>query len=564
MGVERQQRAGTVCQAHQIRQGAGHDVSAFGNTFICCLNGSIPSSAPPNIIMSESIEAHQPGVKLLDPAPQLSYSHHGPSASKTSLGGKPKYFQNPWKSWRQPSVSDAWIAYQQGAAIARPLRKKKKRLAKEREEGLQSSSPIEDRLEDSSDEEDEAVEKAPMDSKDIRLEPEPSKVYIRPELTRLEKENEHHLWKDPPVEVISPKWDTSDKVDVTWLGHASTLVRIPFKNQTDGAEKCNVLFDPIFSYRCSPSQYVGPARYLDTPCKVEDLPPVHIYCISHDHCTLSIYLLSPLSDRSLTLDDHLDYQTVLDLWKYHSETIYFFVPLGLGQWFTSSGIPEERVKELDWWHEVILTYPPTSSDSEEPALQLKLACTPAQHRSGRGVADHMCALWASWCLGVVEAEDAAKAEERGMQGWKGFRLFFGGWVSLVFGRGVEEGRGLTPVTPGTDMPQRLKTILMPSAPHSRVCQHQPPSFPPLHPPERSKNITDSRNIRPLRPNVPLPPPHLHRLLATLPPHGPLSLLGSIHAHLLSALLARRCTGTTQDHAGREESGYTLGYILRFG
>jgi hypothetical protein len=36
--------------------------------------------------------------------------------------------------------------------------------------------------------------------------------------------------------------------------------------------------------RCSPSQYVGPARYLDPPCPVSMLPDIHVCCISHDHC----------------------------------------------------------------------------------------------------------------------------------------------------------------------------------------------------------------------------------------------------------------------------------------
>ena len=141
-------------------------------------------------------------------------------------------------------------------------------------------------------------------------------------------------------------------------------------------------------------------------------------------------------------DDHLDYYTIIDLWKHHSSTIHFFVPLGLAQWFTASGIPEDRVTELDWWHESILSFPdPSSSPSGEStqplrqqsdgldskaALNIKLACTPAQHRSGRGVRDHMTTLWGSWALGVIEAEDKQIAEHRGMKGWKGFKLWFGG------------------------------------------------------------------------------------------------------------------------------------------
>jgi len=38
----------------------------------------------------------------------------------------------------------------------------------------------------------------------------------------------------------------------------------------------------------------------------------------------------------------------------------------------------------------------------------------------------MTTLWASWCFGVIESEDAERADERGMKDWKGFKLYFGG------------------------------------------------------------------------------------------------------------------------------------------
>jgi L-ascorbate metabolism protein UlaG (beta-lactamase superfamily) len=141
-------------------------------------------------------------------------------------------------------------------------------------------------------------------------------------------------------------------------------------------------------------------------------------------------------------DDHLDYYSIVDVWKYHQETVHFFVPFGLAQWFIATGISEDRVTEMDWWSESILSFPAPSSSSspldasddqsqrngvdETASLNLKVVCTPAQHRSGRGVMDHMKTLWASWCIGVIEKEDADKAEERGMLGWKGFKLYFGG------------------------------------------------------------------------------------------------------------------------------------------
>jgi hypothetical protein len=104
------------------------------------------------------------------------------------------------------------------------------------------------------------------------------------------------------------------------------------------------------------------------------------------------------------------------------------------------------VTELDWWHETILSFPVSSSSpspeaSQYPpkqagdvdgkaALKFKLVCTPAQHRSGRGIRDHMTTLWGSWAFGVIETEDEQVAEQRGMKGWKGFKLWFGGCVML--------------------------------------------------------------------------------------------------------------------------------------
>ena len=60
-------------------------------------------------------------------------------------------------------------------------------------------------------------------------------------------------------------------VQVTWLGHATTLLRIPGIDPNSG-RSFNILFDPIFSERCSPSQSAGPIRLTPAPCKVEDLP----------------------------------------------------------------------------------------------------------------------------------------------------------------------------------------------------------------------------------------------------------------------------------------------------
>ena len=140
-------------------------------------------------------------------------------------------------------------------------------------------------------------------------------------------------------------------------------------------------------------------------------------------------------------DDHLDYYTIMDLWKHHKKTIHFIVPMGLKQWFEGCKIPSDRITELDWWHETLVSFGSSSSSTSSPqtgessdsagvdkeaALNLKVAFTPAQHRSGRGLMDHMKTLWGSWSVGVVEKEDISKSSARGMKDWAGFKIFFGG------------------------------------------------------------------------------------------------------------------------------------------
>ena len=147
---------------------------------------------------------------------------------------------------------------------------------------------------------------------------------------------------------------------ITWIGHSTFLL------QVDGV---NLLTDPIWSRRTSPVSFAGPRRLVPPGLRFEDLPPIHVVLISHDHY------------------DHLDLATVTRLARVHRPT--FFVPLGLGPWFQSLGIRE--VVELDWWQSA-------------PIGALAVTAVPAQHSSGRSLllADQNERLWASW---VVAAPD---------------------------------------------------------------------------------------------------------------------------------------------------------------
>ncbi len=150
--------------------------------------------------------------------------------------------------------------------------------------------------------------------------------------------------------VLSPSPPSS----VTWVGHSTLLV------QLDGI---NVLTDPHWSHRASPVTFAGPPRVSSPGLRFEQLPPIHLVIISHNHY------------------DHLDLPTVTRLAATHDPL--FLVPLGLKKWFQAHNMV--RVKELDWWEEV-------------PVQSLQVACLPAQHFSGRTLWDHNKTLWSSWAV----------------------------------------------------------------------------------------------------------------------------------------------------------------------
>ncbi|KAI7213077.1 Metallo-hydrolase/oxidoreductase [Hortaea werneckii] len=90
------------------------------------------------------------------------------------------------------------------------------------------------------------------------------------------------------VKVRKPDWgvERGEKLRATWIGHASFLIEFPVAAgaAASGAERgIRVLCDPVFSERTSPFQWLGPKRYTPTPCSLEELPEVDVVCISHNH-----------------------------------------------------------------------------------------------------------------------------------------------------------------------------------------------------------------------------------------------------------------------------------------
>ena len=190
----------------------------------------------------------------------------------------------------------------------------------------------------------------------------------------------------PTVEVRKPTFlptrDTKG-LRATWLGHACYFVEFP--------GGLRVLFDPVFSERCSPFSWLGPKRYTDVPCQIEEIPTVDAVIISHNHY------------------DHMDHPTITKIKAKHPN-VHFFVPLGNKQWFTASGI--EACTELDWWEDRdLLLSPqkgsgavekkevkPPSVSSPSGQITARIGCLPCQHQSARNGWDKDRTLWASWSV----------------------------------------------------------------------------------------------------------------------------------------------------------------------
>lgn len=150
----------------------------------------------------------------------------------------------------------------------------------------------------------------------------------------------------------------------TWLGHACFYVEFP--------SGLRVLFDPVFTQRCSPFGFMGPSRYTEMPCQIEDLPFIDAVVISHNHY------------------DHMSHPTLMKIAAKHKQS-HFFVPLGNGLWFEKEGF--KNVTELDWWEERDLQI-----TGEDGAMEARISCLPCQHVSARTAFDKCNTLWASWSV----------------------------------------------------------------------------------------------------------------------------------------------------------------------
>ncbi|MEA0971480.1 MBL fold metallo-hydrolase N-terminal domain protein [Candidatus Megaera venefica] len=152
---------------------------------------------------------------------------------------------------------------------------------------------------------------------------------------------------------VPPRNVYGDDLRITSVGHVTFLI------QTQGV---NILTDPVWSKRASPVTFAGPKRVIDPGIKFEDLPPIDIVWVSHNHY------------------DHLDLPTIQRLWQSHKPRI--ITPLG-NDTIIKSMNPEINVESYDWEDSVFI------NDN------IKLHLSPMQHWSSRNIFDRNKALWAA-------------------------------------------------------------------------------------------------------------------------------------------------------------------------
>ncbi|KAF7326807.1 Zn-dependent hydrolase oxidoreductase family [Mycena sanguinolenta] len=210
--------------------------------------------------------------------------------------------------------------------------------------------------------------------------------------------------------------ENTDKIKATWLGHACFLVELP--SSTAGVRGARILFDPVFSDRCSPTQWFGPEALhpyvaailtggrcsiltLDeaAPCALEDVPEIDAVVISHNHY------------------DHMDTTSLQHLLA-RTSAPHVFAPLGNEPYFHSLGVPASRVHCLDWWDARRVSV--TTAGSKSHSFAFDITFTPGQHFTGRGLRDRFKSLWGGWVVEAVPSEsdptDAATPA----------RVYFGG------------------------------------------------------------------------------------------------------------------------------------------
>jgi len=146
---------------------------------------------------------------------------------------------------------------------------------------------------------------------------------------------------------------------VTWFGHSASLVEI------DGIR---ILIDPVWDERASPTRWSGPKRFFAAPIALEDLPPIDVVLISHDHY------------------DHLGADTIRRLAQMDSfRNTRWITALGVENVLHPFGVDRSRCTPLNWTEHVKVG-------------AVTIMALPARHFSGRSLFNRFETLWASFAF----------------------------------------------------------------------------------------------------------------------------------------------------------------------
>jgi L-ascorbate metabolism protein UlaG (beta-lactamase superfamily) len=164
----------------------------------------------------------------------------------------------------------------------------------------------------------------------------------------------------PPTVPLDTDAMAGQRFAVSWLGHASLLVR---------AGGLWILIDPVLSDTAGPVPGFGPARLAPLPIAPSALPHIDVVLVSHDHY------------------DHLDSATVRRLARQSGGPPRFLVGQGLGDWFADE--VGAKAEEFVWWQ-------------AREIGGITLTFVPAQHSSGRTPWHRNDTLWGGWVIGDGE------------------------------------------------------------------------------------------------------------------------------------------------------------------
>ena len=164
-------------------------------------------------------------------------------------------------------------------------------------------------------------------------------------------------YRDDPPGAPPPQRVDGDQLRVTFVNHTTVLL------QTHGV---NILSDPIWSERCGPVSWFGPRRVRPPGIRLDDLPPIDVVLLSHNHY------------------DHCDLPTLKQIARKHGPKL--IAPLGNRQFLERRGIAVFR--ELDWW------------SSTNVSDDVTVTAIPARHFAGRGLFDRDRSLWSGFLVGT--------------------------------------------------------------------------------------------------------------------------------------------------------------------